>query len=901
MKTLTTILSLFVSAFLYAQQRVIHHAPAASSNVVSEKEKEDFDYEIRHKSQSWFTNMNQPAADYFAVKDSFDTYFASRSWEKSKPRALGESWLKTKIFYLDNQGKVQEPPVYNVKHSLRNKPGTTTTRTIGTWTMIGPVNSAFTSYSNKYNHGGYVYLNRFDPSNPKKIFAAFVTGGLWMTIDGGKVWTLTDGNLADLKYSDIDVCLSAPQVVYAINEKQVIKSVDGGFNWLPTSLNAQTTPGKAYDIAVSTSNPDVVVARWGNKIYRTNDGGKAWRIVIDNLPDYGIWDCSIHSEMLDWSSTNKKQVYVLSITKNNTVDVYRSTNAGSSFSMISSVRLDSAANGKVVGWAKLLSSNNKKALYVAVGTGANAYAHRAVQLYKLDNRNGKELLKRVNMIPGSGRDEMHHGDIAMDRKNENNIVYGTYGQDYIHYSNDNGASFKNSTAKTHSDIRSMDIVGSQVLIGSDGETSLSEDGGLTCATITNSVSNHELWGFGSAFKSGIMASGNNHGPVMVSEAADGFEWYNGPGADQGNTDVNPLDDRYIYSQGYSNYRFFRTGVHKLINERNLLDVGGIYSYFNSVEFHPNYYYTIITHHAAQYPKGNPNLATWKNSLIKTEDNGKTVSIVKTFDAQVFREKICMTNPEYIYVVAGLTKNKLWRTADDGRTWTDITPPSAVTSGHLNISDLAVSDVNPDEVWITYSGVQTVCKVLKTVDGGKHWVNLTQPLLTAHPNTKIIFQRGSDGGVYVGNKTGIYYRNNAMDSWVMLGAGLPALDVRFMFINYNRGKLLIGSSRGAWEHDLFEISPPKAQIAADKKIVNCPDTDTVQFKDYSTVRNASATWNWSFPGGNPATSDKENPVVSYKNAAPGFYSAKLTVTDAHGTSEQTIKNMIEVVHNCPEGK
>ena len=39
---------------------------------------------------------------------------------------------------------------------------------------------------------------------------------------------------------------------------------------------------------------------------------------------------------------------------------------------------------------------------------------------------------------------------------------------------------------------------------------------------------------------------------MIKEAANGFDWYNGTGADQGNTDVNPLDDRYIYSQGYSN-------------------------------------------------------------------------------------------------------------------------------------------------------------------------------------------------------------------------------------------------------------------------------------------------------------------------------------------------------------
>ncbi len=133
----------------------------------------------------------------------------------------------------------------------------------------------------------------------------------------------------------------------------------------------------------------------------------------------------------------------------------------------------------------------------------------------------------------------------------------------------------------------------------------------------------------------------------------------------------------------------------------------------------------------------------------------------------------------------------------------------------------------------------------------------------------------------------------MPDWVLLGTGLPATEVRFMFINYNLGKLRIGTSRGAWEHNLYETSPPKAQISANRKKVVCSSFDQVQFKDYSTVRNASATWAWSFPGGTPSTSSAENPVVSYAGAPNGFYNVSLTVTDAFGTSSQTLNNFIEV--------
>lgn len=871
-----------------------------------EEEKEDIKYELMHKSQPWFTGMKE-GADYFKIKEKFDTYFGNHKWEESKSREIGESWIKENIFYLDKKGKVQSPPPFDASRSNRktsNLFAGTTTNTIGSWGLLGPVNSASTTYSNKGNHGGYVFLNRIDPTNTQKMFVSFLMGGLWVTSDGGTSWTLTDSNFPDERYIDIDVCIGNPNVVYAASLKQILKSIDGGLNWTSTTLpNSVTTTVR--DIAVSPTDPNVVVARWGTNIYRTVDGGTTWTSIVASLPNYYVvGDSSANSEMLDWSTTDVNTVYFISTTNttnNNVLKVYRSTNSGQSFSVLTTITLDPSANGQTIGWAKLLlPSNNTTSIYVAIGTGADAYGHNAVQLYKLNATTGLEELKRLNMITGTFPNQIHHGDIAMDRNDENKLIFGGYSHQNNWFSTNNGVSFTESTIKMHHDIRTVDMVSGKALVGSDGEAVLSLDGGITNTTITNSISNHELWGFGSAFKTNLVAAGTNHGPAMIKEAGNGFDWYNASGADQGNTDVNPLDDRYIYSQGYSNYMYFRTGVHTFKDVPNFLDLGGIYAYFNSMEFHPNYYYSMITHHAGQYPTGNANLATWKNSLIKTEDNGNSISIVKTFTSQVFREKICMTNPKYIYVIEGLTNNKLWRTSDGGTTWANITPSLSASSNRTNMSDVAVSDVDPNQVWITYSGVQSTCKVLKSsnaVGATPTWTNLTQAILTTNPNTKIIFQRGSDGGVYVGNRSGIYYRNNTMPNWVMLGNGLPNTDVRFMFINYNENKLKIGTSRGAFEHELYEISPPKAQISASTSKVTCTWVDKVQFKDYSTVRNTSATWLWSFPGGTPASSTLENPEVSYANAPNGKYDATLTVTDAYGTDTQTVTGIIEVLNQC----
>lgn len=55
---------------------------------------------------------------------------------------------------------------------------------------------------------------------------------------------------------------------------------------------------------------------------------------------------------------------------------------------------------------------------------------------------------------------------------------------------------------------------------------------------------------------------------------------------------------------------------------------------------------------------------------------------------------------------------------------------------------------------------------------------------------------------------------------------------------------------------------------------------ITFFDASTAGPTS--WNWSFPGGTPATSDQPTPEVTY--ALPGTYTVSLVVSNANGVSE-----------------
>ncbi len=883
-----------------------------SNLILSQKndlEKEGVKTAIEHKNEKWYKWMQQPNCDYFKVKKSFEKFINKNPLEGSAPREFGLSWLKSNLFYLDKNGKVQDKPIIDY-NKIENIAGISSDSFSGDWRMLGPVNTLNGPNAGGGNNGGYAYCVRMDPYNTNKLFCSFLTGGLWVSTDNGVNWRLTDANLPANEYLDIDVAKSNTSIVYAVCANAVIKSTDGGLTWYATSLNSTNFSGKGYDICVSPTDANVLIARWNDNLYRTTDGGVVWKIVKTGLTQFSVYS-NLNSEMLDWDINNSNIVYTTDRGNNqNYVDVYKSIDAGLSFTLFKTLNIPAAATGKVTGWSKIsTSTNSPKAVHILFGTGDNAYSHVAVQMFKLDINNGNILTQRTNMVNGlntsyGSTTALHHGDIALDLNDDNNIVWGSYSQQNVQYSTDNGMTFKTSTSFVHSDLRSLHFVNGKVMLGTDGSAYISNDNGNNISIVTQSISNHELWGFGASFKSNILAAGTNHGPLMVRETDSKNGWFTLLGADQGNSDINPLDSISVYSQGYDSYHVTLKGNKTYTNGTQQIDPGGIYSYFNSMEFHPHLYHTLITHHAGQYPNS-VDAATksiWKNSLIRSDDNGLTVNVLHTFSDQVFREKICVKDTNRIYAVIGLANNRLMKTLDGGKNWIDITPNTTTTGTTIrNISDIAVGELNPDELWISYSGVQNTCKVLYSSDGGVSYSNITQSILTTFPITKIISQRGTNGGVYVGSRSGVYFRSNTSTNWTKLGNGLPECDIRFMFINYYNEKLLIGTDRGAWEHNLQIKSSSSAQISADTDVPNCQNP-IVQFRDYSVVSSAGigVKYQWSFPGGTPSTSTLESPLVSYLGTATGRYSVSLTVTDQNGTSTQTLPNFIKYTAvNCCE--
>ncbi|MEX1191438.1 MAG: S8 family serine peptidase [Brumimicrobium sp.] len=85
----------------------------------------------------------------------------------------------------------------------------------------------------------------------------------------------------------------------------------------------------------------------------------------------------------------------------------------------------------------------------------------------------------------------------------------------------------------------------------------------------------------------------------------------------------------------------------------------------------------------------------------------------------------------------------------------------------------------------------------------------------------------------------------------------------------------------------DANPPTPNFSTDNNSI-C-EGGTVNFTDQSTSNITG--WNWTFPGGSPASSTNENPSVTYNTS--GTYDVILEVTNPQGTETITMTNEISV--------
>jgi len=139
---------------------------------------------------------------------------------------------------------------------------------------------------------------------------------------------------------------------------------------------------------------------------------------------------------------------------------------------------------------------------------------------------------------------------------------------------------------------------------------------------------------------------------------------------------------------------------------------------------------------------------------------------------------------------------------------------------------------------------------------------------------------------------VYYQTPGCHQFVIYdaaGSGLSTYYTVRSFINGTLTSIGSGGAFGFKEATHFTVEMEGVAAAFTTDVNEGCDELTVHFMDNSFGNITS--WNWSFPGGNPATSTEQNPTVFY--AAPGVYDVTLTVSDGTNSNTYTDEDCISV--------
>jgi photosystem II stability/assembly factor-like uncharacterized protein len=212
------------------------------------------------------------------------------------------------------------------------------------WRLLGPF------------RGGRVDTVSGVIGRPNEFYFGSVNGGVWKSIDSGRVWEPVFDDQPVASIGSIAVSESDPDVVYVGTGEStlrdsagfgngVYKSTDAGKSWTHLGLDETQHIGK---IAVDPRNPDVAfVAAIGSMyasneqrgIFRTSDGGRSWEKVLYRNEDVGavevVIDPSDSSVVYAglWN-TRRPPWFVYAPTNGPGGGIFKSTDGGSTWTQL---------------------------------------------------------------------------------------------------------------------------------------------------------------------------------------------------------------------------------------------------------------------------------------------------------------------------------------------------------------------------------------------------------------------------------------------------------------------------------------------------------------------------------------------------------------------------------------
>lgn len=793
------------------------------------------------------------------------------------------------------------------------------------WRMLGPF------------RGGRADAVAGVPGRPNEFYFGAVGGGVWKSVDGGRVWTpIFDAQPAS-SIGAIAVAASHPDVVYVGTGEStprdsagygdgVYKSTDGGRTWTHAGLEHTRWIGK---IAVDPRNPDVVfVAAMGSLygsnpergVFRSRDGGRSWEKVLYHDENVGAIEVVIDPSnprvvYAGLWNTRRPPWFVYAPSNGPGGGLYKSTDGGTTWKQLT-VGLPSGTIGRT---GLAVAPSHPRRVYAVVDC--------------LDPEPGAP--PSAPAAGAFGGPQAPPGQGGVFRSDDAGATWTKMSSDPLLWGR--GWYFE----KIAVDPRDPDVVYVPNI-----NVNRTRDGGQTWDVIRGSPGGddyHQIWISPDDPDTLIVAS--DQGTVVTRNArADDpramtwSSWLNQPTAQMYHVSV---DARFPYwvtgaQQDSGGVAVRSRGKFAQISMRDWEPMGGSgeSGYTAGDPLHPGFVFggsgacwdlalnrAVPGTTAPQSPE--PARVDWTQPLVFSAADPQALYyanqfLFKTTDRAHAWTRISpdLTRPDpgvppnldaaaaadadngrkrgVIYTIAPspLSAPTVWvgtddgwilLTQDDGQNWQNVTPPEL--SAWSRVTMLEASHFDASTAYASVDRHQLddfEPYVYRTRDLGRTWQRITAGLpsgVYVHVVKEDPVRRGL---LFAGTERGAFLSFDDGDHWQQLQLNLPAVSVRDFAI-YGNDLIIATFGRGFWVVD--DISPLRqigdAVLAADAYLFKPSDTiNVIQGGDNGTPLQ------WDEP---QAQNPPSGAVIDYWLKADANGSVTLEILDASGTSLRTFSS------------
>lgn len=658
----------------------------------------------------------------------------------------------------------------------------------------------------------------------------------------------------------------------------IFKSTDAGETWEAKGLEETQVIGR---IVVHPTNPDVVYVAalghiWGPNpergLYRTKDGGGTWELVKHISDHAGFVDVVMHPhhpEVL-WAAAWERErgpYYLQSGGPGS--GLWKTTDGGDTWSEISGNGFPTAMKGRI---GLAISASNPHTMYAMVEAQKEADGSGGSGLYRsADEGVHWEKMNDVNTRP------FYYSQVRVDPQDENRVYFSSTP---LQFSNDGGRTYGTTTNAVHVDHHAMWIDPrdpDRIVVGNDGGVAISYDRGGNWSPL-----NHFAIGqfYDVSYNmdvpyrvcGGLQDNGTWCAPSRVAEGAiSNYHWATIGGGDGFVSAQDPEDPTmaWVEMQGGGMGRVNtatgeRTSLQKPDWEEvwrpyqdtivTLMDQGvpesdariqdlkrraSTDSAAYDMRWNWNTPFLQSAHDRSWFYAGgnrvvkstewgehlkpiSPDLSYADAEKVKVSTETTGGITVDNTGAETFATIVALDESplERGWLFAGTDDGRVWRTRDDGATWTELTDRLAGVPAGTYVSRIEASGHDRNRFYVTFDNHRRddfTPYLFVTDDGGRTFRSIASNLPSGSADFVHVIEEDPHNPnlLFVGTDVGAYVSTDRGGSWTRFMNGLPTVPVHDLEV-HPRDRELIAATHGRsiWIVDVAPLEQLTDAVVAD---------------------------------------------------------------------------------------